>query len=215
MRVLFLYCSAILTALGVGELVVNPNTLRLNTSSALPTLKNSTRNVLLPGRQVDTNPPPNNPNLPPLEPQDPLWVKAVCNGRKLYRAMVHDVAEAVNFVSPITSPFDGTMEQELEQWGWNDVSGPDFDDECDFDEEHHLVRAFDEMNVDTKSSADEGPNHCFRVEHYDGKTVKRPPGSVDPPVLEEQRFDGPDGKEYRVSADDASIWNSYQHFSLR
>lgn len=93
------------------------------------------------------------------------------------------------------------MEEALEDWGWHEVPSPDCDDdnECNSgaDGMYGVSRAFEGMGISPKSAPAGGPNHCFRVQHYDGPKVKKDPRTNEPPDMLEQRYDGPDGREYR------------------
>ncbi|CAN9253875.1 unnamed protein product [Alternaria alternata] len=90
------------------------------------------------------------------------------------------------FAETCQSPFTGDGKAELAKWGFDDSDALsatvakecDFDGyhkikECDFDGYHKIKAAFDELGLDTRSSKDGGPNHCFKVNHRDGVAIKR------------------------------------------
>jgi len=137
------------------------------------------------------------PQPPPLD-IDAIWFKAVCNDQKLFQAMITRAETADRFITPVHSLWDGPIFKELQDWGYNDFVTSEMDRKCDFDKEHDLKRAFDEMGIDTRSSAQQGPNRCFHVEHVNGPRVERKEdGELPPPVR--QKYWGPDGRAYRVS----------------
>jgi hypothetical protein len=129
---------------------------------------------------------------------DAVWFKALCNGQKLYQAMITNVDIAAKFITPMTSQFDGDMVETSKVWGWNDDSD-DYDDECDFADPivYDLERAFGALKIDTRSVGGEGPNRCFYLEHQNGPTVaKLPNGQFPKPI--DQKYTGPDGLLRRV-----------------
>jgi hypothetical protein len=142
--------------------------------------------------------PMSDPPSPEPDTNEAVWQKALCNGQKLYQAMIRDSDQIANFIAPST--FDGDMKAELEAWGYSDLTGESYyDAHCDFESGADRHSAFDAMGIDKRASAAGGPNKCFHVQHYNSAKVKRQPPDYKMPQLSEQRYDEPDGKEYRVS----------------
>ncbi|KAF9693177.1 hypothetical protein EKO04_008813 [Ascochyta lentis] len=103
------------------------------------------------------------------------WEKAWCKGSKLSQAMIKSEAEAAAYVTPVRSPWDGDLVQQFRKWGYRELENHR-SELCDFGpDQHNLKRAFTELGIETASSVDGGPNHCFYVEHKYGPTVQRPP----------------------------------------
>ncbi|CAN9190957.1 unnamed protein product [Alternaria alternata] len=103
------------------------------------------------------------------------------------------------FAETCQSPFTGDGKAELAKWGFDnsDALSATVAKECDFDGYHKIKAAFDELGLDTRSSKDGGPNHCFKVNHRDGVAIKRnEDGSL--PSEAKQYYDVC-GKEYRAT----------------
>jgi hypothetical protein len=69
------------------------------------------------------------------------------------------------FSGTCQSPFTGDGRAELATWGFDDSDAlsATVAKECDFDAYHHIKAAFDAIRLDTRSTKDGGPNHCFKV----------------------------------------------------
>jgi hypothetical protein len=100
------------------------------------------------------------------------WWHSACRGGRLVQAMVWSSPHANEFLDPISSPWDGTMHQELAQWGYSESEKPQL---CEFDTYWGLGRAFRGLGIDTRSNFNHGPNRCFHISHGD-PTLKRPDG---------------------------------------
>jgi|SRR5690242_854005 len=125
------------------------------------------------------------------------WEKAWCKGSKLSQAMIKDEAAAAAYVTPVRSPWDGTLVQQFRTWGYREIEHHR-SELCDFGpDQHNLQRAFAELGIETASSADGGPNLCFYVEHKYGPTVQRPPNGQWPEP--NQQYYMVDNKRFRVS----------------
>lgn len=134
--------------------------------------------------------------LPALAASDPAslkstWDKAVCRGEKLHQACVHDKEQAVQFASPIDSPFDGTLQQELSEWGYVERHS----------EAAYFCRLYisigaelEALGIDPRGSDEGGPNECFQFQHWD-PLIKNDQGPI--PVSDQQYEHG--GRTYRVS----------------
>ena len=104
--------------------------------------------------------------------------------------------EAAKHVTPVHSPWDGTLEEELKTWGYKDVSDARTDD-CDFENTNRMKPAFDALGIDTRDSSEGGPNHCFTVIHRDGPAVERGQFGNLPPLS--SQYYTVNGRKYRVS----------------
>src|SRR5690242_9281194 len=126
----------------------------------------------------------------PASTPETLWQKHVCRGEKLHNACRANKDEAARFVTPIDSPFDSTLEQELARWGYrerNDAAAAS----CWLD--LHLPHELAALNIDPRGSDEGGPNECFMFLHYD-LSLKINGRSI---PVEEQTY-VVDGKTYRV-----------------
>ena len=94
---------------------------------------------------------------------DPKWEKALCTGTKLVQAQMRPKDTAVNFVNPIDSEFDGTMEDDLRTWGYIDRS-VERAAACDFSSVIPELRLLG-INVDFSDRTHDGQNICYEVEH--------------------------------------------------
>lgn len=128
------------------------------------------------------------------------WEKAWCKGSLLVLAMINPPSQGSTYLSPLHSPWDGTLHSEFATWGYNERPG--YRDElCDFGPtQHGLQRAFEDLGIDTRSKGMGGANECFHVEHQDGVAVERPPGGGWPEPA--RQFYVVNRVRYRVSA-----WN--------
>ena len=127
------------------------------------------------------------------------WEKAWCKGGKFSQAMIKNEDQAAAYVTPVRSPWDGDLVQQFRIWGYREIEN--YRSElCDFGpSQHNLKRAFTELGIETASSVDGGPNHCFYVEHKYGPTVQRPPNGQWPDP--NQQYYKVGDKRYRVSTD--------------
>lgn len=129
------------------------------------------------------------------------WGKSWCKGGKLAQAMIKSESQAAPYISPVRSPWDGDLVEDLQKWGYREIENHR-SNLCDFGtDQHNLKRAFTELGIETASSADGGPNYCYYVEHMYGPTVQRPPDGAWPEPS--QQYYVVDGKRYRVSLDPA------------
>lgn len=139
---------------------------------------------------------------PPLV-EEGVWNKAKCRGQKLLLAMTMDPDIAAKYVSPIQSPWEGDLIEEMNTWGYKDDSAPPFvDKKCQFSTHHGLSRAFEGLGIDPRSRGEGGPNRCYRIVHQSSPAVQKLPDGKFPPT-EEQRYTVA-GKEYKVGFFDAS-----------
>lgn len=100
------------------------------------------------------------------------WQKAWCKGSKLSLGMIKPEAQAVNFVTPVRSPWDGDLRDSFAKWGYCEIPNQR-NDLCDFGpEQHNIARAFRDLGIETGSKGDGGPNECFHIEHKYGPTVE-------------------------------------------
>ncbi|KAH7410130.1 hypothetical protein DE146DRAFT_775521 [Phaeosphaeria sp. MPI-PUGE-AT-0046c] len=153
----------------------------------------------------DPTPEPGDP--PPKIPDtNTPYGKAWCKGVRLNLAMTLDTEKAKNHVTPMPSPWEGDLKEDMKRWGWKDDSSKyGLDDECDFEFTHELGRAFEELGISPEPQGDGGPNMCYKAIHYDGPAVIRgPPPDKKLPPLKEQKY-VVDGKEYRVTGAEYTI----------
>ncbi len=129
--------------------------------------------------------------IPQARPQT-AWQKYVCRGQKLHQACIHDKDQAREFVLPVDSSFDGTLEQELALWGYHERSS-EAAPYCWFDK--YISNELRALNIDPRGKDSGGPNECFRFEHYD-KTARDESGRI-PIVKQEYTVNS---KMYRVSS---------------
>ena len=134
------------------------------------------------------------------EQEEAIWCKAKSRGVKLTKAMMMNDQEAATMLNwpYIQSTWDGDLKTELTKWGYNDNEElhKENDDQCDFDKTHEMKDAFKDLNVDTRSAGQGGPNHCFYIEHQNGPTVVRDKDG-ELPFAEDQYYVA-DNKKYQV-----------------
>lgn len=124
------------------------------------------------------------------------WEKAWCKGSKLAQAMIKNEDQATAYIMPVRSTWDGDLVKEFRTWGYREIENHR-SELCDFGpDQHNLKRAFTELGIETASSGDGGPNHCFYVEHKNGPTVQRPPNGQWPDPDQQYYMVG--DKRYRV-----------------
>jgi hypothetical protein len=125
---------------------------------------------------------------------DSVWFASECRGAKLMFATTQNPPEAIEFVNPLISPWDGDMRHELAMWGYKeDVSDPE--SECEIGAIQPML---DAIGVSKDSSVHGGPNHCFSVEHGDSDIVEKDPNGQLPP-RENQHYNA-NGRRYRVNS---------------
>lgn len=129
---------------------------------------------------------------PPAIQRSETWQKYTCRGQKLWQAMTNKKDKAVDYLTPIDTLFDGTLEEELERWGYIERND-DADDLCMFDT--YLRQPLEALDIDPKGSVFGGPNECFFFQHYD-PNMQDEDGFLVPSYNQEYEVDG---KTYRVS----------------
>lgn len=128
---------------------------------------------------------------PPPTPRSEAWQKYECRGQRLWQAMTTNKDEAVEHLTPIDSPFDSTLEEELKRWGYIERNS-DADDQCMFDT--YLRQPLEAMGIDPKGGVRGGPNECFYFQHYD-PNMKDNSGFLVPGYQQKYTVDG---RTYRV-----------------
>ncbi|KAH7552921.1 hypothetical protein BM1_07894 [Bipolaris maydis] len=130
---------------------------------------------------------------------DALWDQATCKGTKLFFGTTLNPDQAALHCRPLTTPWHGTLVNELTTWGYKDIS----DDEdrkgaCDFETKFGgLTRAFSALGISMQDYTDGGPNRCFTIVHYEGPAVeKNPDGSF--PRRADQHYTV-NGRRYRIT----------------
>jgi hypothetical protein len=117
--------------------------------------------------------------------------KSICRGTRLHSAMSFSAPQAASFIQPLDSPWDGTLTNELTEWGYTEYARHQL---CDFDEYWHMAPLFWFYRMDPRPVYRGGVNRCFDVGH--GDPMRRRDGKV-VPVREQRYVRG--GKTYRVS----------------
>lgn len=130
--------------------------------SSLYDVPSDTPNVLL----ARDPPPPGAVNV------DAAWETAWCKGTKLALAMLKPEASAASYITPIRSPWDGTLAADFATWGYREIDNYR-NLLCDFSGSvNNLERAFAELTIGTASADKGGPSKCFHVEYQYGPTVE-------------------------------------------
>lgn len=114
-----------------------------------------------------------------------LWYKSLCRGGKLTEGCMANKNEATEFLTPVDTPWKGTMESELQEWGYREV---DASSKCGWDDiEENLNR--ERIRVEDAV--------CYEVQHAlrpgttgeNGETI----------ALKDQTYTPKNGRKYRVS----------------
>lgn len=185
MRLVFAAIFGVLLALVAGEIASpgsSPQDASIDKSTVPLAVSQAEPNLRLYHRAVDV---------------EAEWEKAWCKGAKLSQVMIKDEAQAVTYVTPLCSRWDGPLTTEFERWGYSEMSyGRDF--LCDFGRDNHqLETAFKALNMNTRSTADGGPNKCYNIEHQNGTTIICDPGNEWPPV--DRQYYDKGGRRLRTS----------------
>lgn len=137
----------------------------------------------------------------PAPAGDPLWEAAKCKGNNLYHGMAFNEDQAVAYINPIVSPWDGPMTTEMATWGYaDDTASPMRQLDCDFANYHRMRRAFEALGADPRVSGYGGPNKCFTILHYNSPAVERQPDGQMPP--RDFQYYTVNGRQYRVRHQD-------------
>jgi hypothetical protein len=141
-----------------------------------------------------------------------LWRESIDRGTKLMTGMKSDDATAATLYGFPTdtaeSPFDGSLIEELREWGYNDNTPAMqtlHDKECNMASKsgHMLSKAFAALGMGTASKGAGGPNECFQIEHYGGPTtIKNSDGTL--PEKREQHYPAC-GTTYRATGAEYTI----------
>ncbi len=94
----------------------------------------------------------------------PEYTKAVCKGGKLLQAMKLSAPDAGNYITPVDSPWDGTLVNELAEWGYAETSRNDY---CDLSDPFFgMATALDALGVNGWSvTTPGGQNQCYEIDH--------------------------------------------------
>ena len=117
------------------------------------------------------------------------WEKYVCRGGKLDQACKLDKYKAIEFLTPIDSPWDGTLEAELKLWGYKELPA---DSHCSFDD---IAPALKALRIGLLSRAEGGANYCYQVRHVNDEARNAQGKRIDD---RDQTYKVND-REYRVS----------------
>lgn len=93
-----------------------------------------------------------------------VYTKAVCRGGKLLQAMKLSAPDAGNFITPVDSPWDGTLVNELAEWGYAEMTRNDY---CDLSDPFFgMAVALDALDVNGWSvTTPGGQNQCYQIDH--------------------------------------------------
>ena len=91
-----------------------------------------------------------------------LWNTCKCRGERITQASMQNKDTAMKLVTPIDSPWDGTMEEELKLWGYRQPKGATL--YCDFSS---TEMEFNKMGIDTKfmERTKDGQYRCYQALH--------------------------------------------------
>ena len=90
------------------------------------------------------------------------WEDYVCRGEELLEACISNKDKAIQYLTPIDSPFDTTFDADLQRWAYNERNA---DADCMFNT--YLKTPFEAMNIDPGGDVEGGPNQCFSFQHWD------------------------------------------------
>jgi hypothetical protein len=140
------------------------------------------------------------------------WDDAVTSGANLYFGMQSDDRKASFFfktdphvhdptIQTVQSTWDGNMKDVFTRWGYNedDATNAKIDKECDFERYHKIKKAFDELDINTASKVNGGPNQCVQLDHLNSPNVIRDKDNKLPAIDQQNYIDASCGKEYRVN----------------
>jgi hypothetical protein len=121
-----------------------------------------------------------------------LWNTCKCRGERISQASMQNKDTAMRLVTPIDSPWEGTMEEELKLWGYKQPKGATL--YCDYS---NTEMEFKAMGIDKNfiERTKDGQNRCYQALHSKG----RPYGQS-----QEQMYEV-EGKTYRVSEGPRSL----------
>lgn len=125
-----------------------------------------------------------------------LWHDCVCRGEKLTQACKADKEKAARILQPIDTPWKGTMEAELDLWGYREQPALSH---CNFEDIEDALKA---LKISRKSKPEGGANYCYEVRHSYEEDTKGPNGEV---VSQKDQTYTVEGKKYRVSTAGALI----------
>ena len=109
-----------------------------------------------------------------------LWQEAIDCGAKLMTGMKSDDATAATLygfpINTAESPFDGSLVEELREWGYNDNTPAMqllHDKECNMASVsgHMLPKTLADLGMGTAPKRTGGFNECFQIEHYSGPAI--------------------------------------------
>lgn len=116
------------------------------------------------------------------------WQKCTCRGQKLTKASIFDKDKAIQFGTPLDTPFDSTLETELARWGYFERNEEANEKYCElFD--MTLEGVLEGLGL-------EGHNECFWFQHNRGEKEPFPGESADGWVPVEQQTYRVDEKTY-------------------
>lgn len=127
-----------------------------------------------------------------------VWRRAACRGSKLLLGTTLNPSEAALHCTPLTTPWQGSLFNELATWGYDDVSyEADRETLCEFEYWYHLERVFEDLGINPHDSHIGGPNECFTVNHFDAPAMGRNPDGSLPTIPNQYYY--VNGRRYRAS----------------
>jgi hypothetical protein len=194
------FSIAALVALVTSERSVpSPKSLPVNISS----LNTANKNIYLANITITSGAEPNQ-LVHTSATSDADWQNSVCRGRKLFLVMTRDSDQGTRYIDPLTTPWDGDLEEEMVSWGWDNWVKED--GWCDFDKEG-LTPALKGLGISDTSVRKGGENTCWSAFHNDGPGVLFDPygpdyiDDSDDEMLarDDQYYMDPNGHKKRVS----------------
>ncbi|KAJ8106913.1 hypothetical protein OPT61_g9226 [Boeremia exigua] len=191
MRLTLLATSALLSLLATCRVLppTSPSHALLNTTSLASFNDNHLYRISAAGKPRPVPPTP--------------WQKYVCRGQKLHQACISGKDKAVEFVTPVDSKFDSTLESELAQWGYYDRP-EEAATYCWF--ELYLPTELKELDINPKGKDEGGPNECFMFKHYNDLSSDVPADKQQPRATSALAVIGanaPDGVIYFINVKSA------------
>ena len=93
-------------------------------------------------------------------------------GENLMLGMTFNLPEVGWACQPIVSPWDGTLEHELEIWGYQEFDNTP--ERCDLEEDGEGFQdMLEELGADHRDARLGGDNICHTIWHRDGATVEK------------------------------------------
>ncbi|KAF1928401.1 uncharacterized protein M421DRAFT_92650 [Didymella exigua CBS 183.55] len=118
------------------------------------------------------------------------WHDCVCRGEKLTQACKADTDKAAQIVTPINTPWKGSMVAELAKWGYREQPAMSH---CNFED---IGDALNALKISTLSEPEGGLNSCYKVRHSYEDDYRDLDGGV---ISEEDQTYTVEEKTYRMT----------------